>query len=98
MSTQHHGSLRDERDTLKRFFNESMEATGQPSERKYVNGRLSAEDDGEFAYGVAVDKKRRVVVIRFPHPTEWIGLAADDVERLRDHLTEKLAELRGVSD
>jgi len=65
--------------------------------RAFPNGRLGADDDGEFAYAITVDPSCRAIIIRFPHPTGWIGLDRKAAEELRDNLTQKLLELRGIT-
>lgn len=93
MATGHHGSSesqKSELNALRRFFNEAV----SDGPRSFPNGRLSADDDGEFAYAIAVDRRNGVIKIQFPHPTDWIGLRAEDAEALITRLTEKLVELK----
>jgi hypothetical protein len=97
MSFDHHHERRplqmSEELTLKARLLDQM--LGQ-SRREYPAGRMGAEDDGSLSYAIAADKIHGVVIIRFGKPVEWIGLGPADVEALRDNLTEKLAEIRGI--
>lgn len=97
MSTQHHDSRRSANDAITRFLSEAREGHGEPNQREYPNGRLNADDDGEFAFALATDDRKRVIIMSFPHPTAWIGLDVASAERLRDNLTERLLALKGVT-
>ena len=92
MSTQHHGD--GERSELMKRFMEQQ--TGEYM-RKFPDGRTGADDDGELTYAIATDDKHRTIVIRFAHPTEWIGLNVEAATELRDQLTERLMALRGIT-
>ncbi len=92
MATEHHGS-REQADLIKRFQDQQT----QEYRRAFPNGRINENDDGELTYMIAADPKRQAVIIKFAHPTDWIGLDAESAEALRDKLTEKLFELRGIT-
>ena len=92
MATQHHGD--GERSDLMRRF---MEQQSGEYDRRFPNGRTGADDDGELTYAIATDKNHQTIVIRFAHPTEWIGLDMKSAEQLRDQLTERMLELRGIT-
>jgi len=92
MSVQHHGS--DEQSRLLDRFREQM--NGQYV-REFPSGRTGADDDGELTYAISTDDKHRTIVIKFAHPTEWIGLDVQSATDLRDQLTERLLALRGVT-
>lgn len=93
MSVSHHGDDAHQRELMGRFINQ-MNGT---SNRAYPAGRMGADDDGVLSYAIAADPRQRKVVIRFGKPVEWIGLGIDDVVALRDALTERLLELRGIT-
>lgn len=61
MSFPNHGSF-EESELIKRL---RQQASGQPVERKWPNGRMSADDDGELAMAIGTDEKRENVVIDF---------------------------------
>ena len=92
MGMSHHGDA-EELAHMRRLIDQ-MNGTAK---REYPKGRMGAEDDGALSYAVATDTRRSTIVIRFGKPVEWIGLGIEDAERLRDELTERLMELRGVS-
>ena len=88
MSAQHHGDEKFKDQFLREMM--GMQA------RAYPHGRMGADDDGAMTYAIAADPKRGVIRIAFPKPTAWIGLDRASAEQLRDALTEKILELRGI--
>lgn len=70
-----------------------MEQACGSTQRTWPNGRLGGEDDGESAFAIAADPVKRVIIIRFPKPMDWIGLDAVSATALRDKLNEKIAEI-----
>lgn len=90
--TPHHGS--SEQDDLRRRFLQQVEGTAR---REWTQGRLSADDDGTLAMAFATDLKKRVIIIRFGKPTEWIGLDLKTATDLRDQLDERILQLRGIT-
>ncbi len=93
MSTQHHGSNKEQSDLIERF----QEQTTRDYRRRFPDGRIGSDDDGDLTYALTTDTKHGVIVMRFAHPTEWIGLDRKAAEQLRDALDERLLELRGIS-
>lgn len=87
MSIQHHSP--EENEATQRFISEIMKT----SERKWPDGRLSGDDDGETAYAIAADPRNKIVRIQFSKPMCWIGLDVKAAKHLRDMLDEKLKEL-----
>lgn len=87
MSVPHHEDL------SKRFFEQSMGIGA----RSFSNGRVGPDDDGDLCYAIARDPKYNVIRIRFAKPVEWIALDRESAEKLRDALTEKIMELRGIT-
>lgn len=92
MSSSHHGEG-ERSDLIKRF----MEQQSGKYYRRFPEGRTGADDDGELTYAIATDDQHRTIVIKFAHPTEWIGLGAKEAEELRDQLTERILALRGIT-
>ena len=90
MATSNHGS---QRELIERF----QQQQNQEYARRFPSGRLGADDDGELTYAIAADPKRQKILIQFAHPTDWIGLGPEEAEALRDILTQKLFELRGIT-
>ena len=91
MATQHHGDGRQS-ELMKRFIDQM----DNKANRAYPNGRVGADDEGELAYAIAADPKHQIIRIEFNKPVDWLGLDKDSAEALRDMLTEKLMELRGI--
>ena len=93
MASEHHGSRKSQSEFIQRF---REQLTGE-YKREFPDGRMGADDDGELTYAVATDHKHRTIVIRFAHKTDWIGFDIESAEKLRDALTERLHELRGIT-
>lgn len=87
MSTSHHGN----NDENARRFMEQVTGT---SRREYPAGRMGADDDGALAYAMATNDKTRTIIMRFPSPTEWIGLDVQAATELRDELDRRILALR----
>jgi hypothetical protein len=64
--------------------------------REYPHGRIGPDDDGALVYKIATDAAHGVIRVRFPKPVMEIGMDREAAERLRDDLTERLHELRGI--
>lgn len=90
MSASHHGN---ESDNMQRF----VDQINGTARREYPAGRMGAEDDGALVYAIAADVEKQRVVIRFGKRVEWIGLGVDELEALRDKLSEHLFLLRGIT-
>jgi hypothetical protein len=92
MSASHHGQpddIRRQRELMQRFIDQ---AQGE-AVRKYSQGRIGPDDDGDLALAVMADRAKKIVVIRFGKPTEWIGLGPAEVQGLITLLMEKLRDL-----
>ncbi|MEE9597934.1 MAG: hypothetical protein V3V96_14265 [Acidiferrobacterales bacterium] len=94
MSSSHHGTLDDRQQAALTRFNDELDGIAR---REWPNGRLAADDDGEFSYAIIADVKHCCIRLVFAKPTRWIGLDRESAEVLRDQLTEKLLELRGIT-
>jgi hypothetical protein len=92
MSFQHHND-KEQSDFIRRF----MEQQSGNYQRKFPDGRMGGEDDGQLTYAITTDDRYRTIVIRFAHPTEWIALDVQAATELRDQLTERLMALRGIT-
>lgn len=86
MSISHHS---ENPEALKRFLEQAMGI----NKREWPEGRISGEDDGVTAYAIAADPVRKIVILKFPKPMDWIGLSANDAAILRNALDAKIAEL-----
>jgi hypothetical protein len=96
MGTSHHGDGRSERELadLRKRFLDQLDGTAK---REYPSGRMGAEDDGALSYAITTDTRHGTIILRFGKPVEWIGLGIVEAEQLRDQLTERLMELRGIT-
>ena len=96
MGSSHHGDPRNEREVheLRKRFLDQVAGNAM---REWSAGLMGAEDDGDLAYAITTDVRKGVIVIRYGKPVEWIGLGIKEAEQLRDELSERLRELRGVT-
>lgn len=92
MATSHHGE-EPNNELLQRF----MDQAHGKAVREFPHGRIGSDDDGATTYAIATDMRHRIIRIQFPTPTMWIGLDRETAEELRDQLTERLLELRGIT-
>ena len=94
MSCEHHGdNLRGDQEIVKLFRDQQKgEAV-----RRWPGGRMGGDDDGELAYAIATDKKHGAILLQFPKPCEWIGLDVESATKLRDQLSDRIFELRGIT-
>lgn len=60
---------------------------------RYPFGRLNADDEGELAIGVAVDKAQGVIVLAFGKPISWMGLPSEKAREMAKLLSQKADEL-----
>lgn len=91
MTVPHH---EPEQSKLIEQFGEQM--TGR-ARRRWPEGRIGPNDDGELVFAMAADPKHGVVHIDFGKPVAWIALDKESAEKLIAMLTEKLFELRGIT-
>lgn len=59
---------------------------------EFPRGKLNETDEGAIHIGVTVDQD--CVVLAFPSPVTWIGMAAEQAEQLADILRVRAAEAR----
>jgi hypothetical protein len=78
---------------MERFHNE-LEGIAK---REWPDGRISNEDDGVLSLAITTDLQHQCIRIAFAKPVTWLGLDRESAEHLRDQLTERLLELRGIS-
>lgn len=63
--------------------------------RKYPQGRISGDDDGQLIYGIAADKKNDVVIINYFKPITWIGMDFEACMQKIMALAKALSDLSG---
>jgi len=66
------------------------------AQRNYPSGRVSADDEGETAFAIAVDHAHRIIRIHFTKPMEWLGFDLASARHLRSLLNEKIQELEAA--
>lgn len=86
----HHSS---EERRISEFFDRQQAGT-QP--REYPRGRLNGDDEGALAVKIAVDHGARRIIIAYPKPVAWVGMALNEAEHMRHLLSEKIKELKGI--
>lgn len=94
MSAEHHGENLNGDPELVKLFQDQERGR---SVRRWPGGRMGAADDGQLAYAIATDLRIRAIMIKFPKPVEWIGLDLESAMQLRDQLTQRCLELRGIT-
>ena len=70
MSLPHHGDKPEESELLKRF----REMQDGVASRKWPEGRVSGEDDGETVFRIGSDANKGLIQIEFPTPTQWVAM------------------------
>ena len=63
-----------------------MTIGGERPERRWPNGRLGPDDDGELA--IMVQDLGSTLVFRFATSTDWIGFDVEHAHLVRDVLTD----------
>lgn len=91
MSLPHHGGPEEQR--LKARLADQFLGMAR---REWPEGRVDGDDNGTLAFAIATDKKHRIIRIEFGKPVAWLGLDVQSAEELRDQLTQRLHELRGI--
>lgn len=62
-------------------------------QRRWPQGRVSADDDGETHIAIAADPVYKIVRIQFTKPIEWLGFDAVTARNLAAKLIEKANQL-----
>ncbi len=70
------------------------ECNEEPKKRTYPDGRISADDDGEFRIAVAGDEKNNLVQVVFEEQTKWFALGPQQAVELAVAIIKKA---RGIS-
>jgi hypothetical protein len=89
--TEHHYSGDEE--IIKRFMDQG---TGQ-AKPEFPHGKLYDEDEGSLAFAIATDTKNGVIRIDFNKSVKWLGLQLESARKLKEILSEKIAELEIAS-
>lgn len=101
MSTSHHGAFppadHNQGREMEAKIQRLMDQINGTARREYPAGRMGAKDDGALSYALATDMRHRTIIMRFGKPIEWMAMEQKEAEELRDQLTERLMELRGIA-
>lgn len=95
MSASHHNS-EEEQEEAKKLHRFIEELTGT-ADRKWPQGRIEGEDDGETAFAIAADPRNKIVRIQFSKPMHWLGLGEVEARQLGEMLIQKANELKGAT-
>lgn len=87
MSVPHHSEA--ELEAAQRFISEML-GEAKPH---FPQGKLNERDDGELAFAVAADLRKRVVILRFAKPVDWLGMPAKQTRDLANLLLEKATQV-----
>lgn len=87
MSIPHHNPENEE--AMRKMLNEIF---GE-SKRRWPDGRVSGDDDGETRFAIVTDIKSRIIRIQFSKPMVWLGLPAKEAREFAKMLLEKADEL-----
>ena len=91
MSVPHHGP---EEEAARKRLIEQFTGTAK---RQWPKGRVGGDDDGELSFAIAADPRHGVIKIVFGKEVSWLGLDLEAATKLRDLLSEKILELRGIT-
>lgn len=72
MTLPHHGDDGRQSEFLKRF----RELQDGVADRKWPEGRISGNDDGEIIFKIGSDPEKELVVLEFPKPVTWTAMPA----------------------
>lgn len=61
--------------------------------RKWPQGRIAPDDDGQLVIAIAADTKHKILKIHFGKPVEWIGLGKAEVNGLIELLQKRVREI-----
>lgn len=90
--SEYEGKYEGSDDAVDRFFRQGR---GE-DEREYPKGKLNPNDEGTLAFGIAVDPRKKIMILNFNKPVSWIGLYLLDAKRLHAKLGEKVKELEDL--
>lgn len=90
MTLSHHGDEQRESE-LQKMFQEQRELV---SSRKWPNGRISGDDDGQLVFKIGSDPEKELVYLEFPKPVTWTAMPPQQAIELAQLL---IRHARGVS-
>lgn len=79
-------------DAIDRFFKQQR-GEAKP---EYPKGKLNPSDEGALAFAIAVDPKKKLMIINFNKPVTWLGLYLPDAKNLHEKMGEKIKELENL--
>lgn len=81
-------------ETIDRFFKQGR---GE-DKREYPKGQLNPNDEGALAFAIAVDDKKKLMMINFNKPVTWMGLYLPDAKRLHEAIGKKIKQLEELNE
>lgn len=93
MASAHHGAeeIRRQKELLAMFGNQ----VAAKAQRKWPEGRIAAEDDGELAIMIATDPAKNVVRFEFGKPVAWLAMPPEQAKELGELMIRRANELTG---
>lgn len=88
MSVEHHGSPGEQAAT-RRMLDEFL-GNAKP---RFPDGKSSPDDEGMLAFAISHDIEKKIVVLRFSKPVDWLGMSRSDTLALVNKLIEHAAKL-----
>jgi len=94
MASAHHGAeeIRRQKELMAMFANQ----VAGKAQRKWPEGRIAAEDDGELAIIIAADPVKNVVQFEFGKPVAWLAMPPEQAKQLGELMIRRANELLGV--
>ena len=92
MSPHSHFGPDDDLEQRKRMEGFMKEMAGE-SPRKWPQGRISGDDDGQTHIAIAADPILKIVRVQFTKPIDWLGLGAAEARDLAKMLLEKADQI-----
>jgi hypothetical protein len=64
--------------------------------RQWPKGRIGADDEGATDAGIAADLHNKLVIVRFPQPTEWLGFDPESAIGFLQSFVRALSKIAGT--
>lgn len=93
MASAHHGEeeIRKQKELLSIFGNQ----VAGKAQRKWPEGRIAPEDDGQLAIMIAADFVKNVVMFEFGKPVAWLAMSPEQAKELGELMVKRAKELLG---
>ena len=81
-----HSSMPDPE--MQRLMDQFRNMKERRATRKWPDGRISGDDDGETVFKIGSDPEKELVRIEFPTPTEWLAMPPQDAIKMAQLLIQ----------